>query len=80
MFLGQGKYAIEILRRFGMEDCKPTTTPMVTNLNKVMTTYSELVDSSIYKNLIGSLMYLVNTRPNICFVVNTSSEFMVELR
>jgi hypothetical protein len=38
------------------------------------------VDSTLYHQLIGSLMYLVNTRPDICFVVNTLSQFMVEPR
>jgi hypothetical protein len=38
------------------------------------------VDSTLYHQLIGSLMYLVNTRPNICFAVNTLSQFMVEPR
>ena len=31
IFLGQGKYVVDILRRFRMEDCKPTSTPMITN-------------------------------------------------
>jgi hypothetical protein len=39
---------------------------------------SGMVDATGYRKLIGSLMYLVNTRPNICFVVNTLSQFMVE--
>jgi hypothetical protein len=56
-----------------MEDCKPMSTPMVTNMKKVLTSYSELVDSRIYRKLIESLIYLVNTRPNICFTVNTLS-------
>jgi hypothetical protein len=34
----------------------------------------------MYRKLIGSLMYLVNTRPDICFAVNTLSQFMVEPR
>ena len=46
----------------------------------MITSDSELVDLRIYKQLIGSLMYLVNTRPYICFVVNTLSLFMVDLR
>jgi hypothetical protein len=55
-------------------------TPMVTNLKKVVTSDSNLVDTKVYRQWIGSLMYLVNTRPDICFVVNTLSQFMVELR
>jgi hypothetical protein len=80
IFLGQGKYAVEILKRFWMEDCKPMATPMITNLKKVTTSDSELVDPMLYRQLIGSLMYLVNTRPDICFAVNTLSQFMVEPR
>jgi hypothetical protein len=56
-----------------MEDCKPMATPMITNLMKVIALDSELVDPMLYRQLIGSLMYLVNTRPNICFAVNNLS-------
>jgi hypothetical protein len=40
IFLGKGKYAVEILKRYGMEDCKPMATPMITNLKKVTTSNS----------------------------------------
>jgi len=63
-----------------MVDCMPMLTPMITNLKKLNTSESELVDPTLYRQLIGSLMCLVNTRPDICFVVNTLSQFMVELR
>jgi hypothetical protein len=63
-----------------MEDCRPMATPMITNLKKVTTSDSDMVDPTLYRKLIGSLMYLVNTRPDICFAVNTLSQFMVELR
>jgi hypothetical protein len=63
-----------------MLDCKPMSTPMITNLKKLNAYESDLVDPILYKKLIGSLMYLVNTRPNICFVVNTLIQCMVELR
>jgi hypothetical protein len=63
-----------------MEDCKPMDAPMITNMSKVVTLDLELVDTRIYMKLIGSLMYLVNTRPYVCFVVNTLSQFMVEPR
>eukprot|EP00253_Pinus_taeda_P001835 PITA_01835 len=79
-FLGQGKYIVDILSRFHMEDCRPMSTPMITNWKKLHASDSELVDPTLYRQLIGSLMYLVNTRPDICFAVNTMSQFMCELR
>jgi hypothetical protein len=43
IFLGQVKYAVEILKWFQMEDCKPKATPIITNLKKVTTSDSESV-------------------------------------
>jgi hypothetical protein len=63
-----------------MMDCNSMTTPMTTNMNTPRASNLDLVDPTMYRNLIGSLMYLVNTRPNICFSVNTLSQFMVDLR
>jgi hypothetical protein len=80
IFLGQRKYVCDILSRFQMGDSRPMTTPMITNWKKLHASESQLVDSTLYGQLIRSLMYLVNTRPDICFVVNTLSYFMVELR
>ena len=73
IFLNQGKYAIEILKRFDMLDCKAMATPMDTNLKLLSDETSELVDMTHYRQIIGSLMYLMNTRLDICFVVNTLS-------
>ena len=75
IFLSQGKYTIDVLRRFGMMDYKSMTTPMVSNLKKLHETTSEtnLVDSTMYRQLIGSLLYLVHTRLDICFAVNALS-------
>jgi hypothetical protein len=80
VFLGQGKYAVKILQKFGMMDCKSMDTPMTTDIRKVRDSDSDPIDPSLYRQLIGSLMYLVNTRLNICFVVNTLSQFQVEPR
>jgi hypothetical protein len=79
-FLGQGKYAVEILRRFRMMDCRPMSTPLVTNWRKIDASDSKTVDPTVYRQLIGSLMYLVNTRPDISFAVNSLSQFMVDPR
>ena len=56
-----------------MEDCKPMSTPMITNWKKLHASEGELVDPTLFRQLIGSLMYLVNTIPNMSFVVNTFS-------
>jgi hypothetical protein len=80
IFLGQGKYRVEILQRFRMMDCKCVATPMVTNMKLLSDSSSDLVDPPMYKQLIGSLMFLVNTKPDICFALNTLSQDMVEPR
>jgi hypothetical protein len=80
IFLNQGKYAVEILKRFDMLECKSMNTPMETKLKLLVDTSSELVDATLYRQIIGSLMYLTNTRPDICFAVNTLSQFLVEPR
>jgi hypothetical protein len=71
---------VKILQKFGMMDCKSMDTPMTTNIRKVRDSDSDPVDTSLYRQLIGSLIHLVNTRPNICFAVNTLSQFQVEPR
>ena len=75
IFLEHGKYTAEILSRFSMMDCKSMDTPMMTNLKKLtdFTSLSYLIDPTMCMKLIGSLMYLVNTRPNIFFAVSTVS-------
>ena len=66
---------IKMLKIFDMMDCKPMTTLMITNLRRLRSSESSLVDLTRYRQLIGSLMYLVNTRPDICFSLNVLSQF-----
>ena len=73
IFLNQGMYAMEILKMFDMLECKAMATPMDTHLNLLVDASSELVDVTLYKHIIGSLMYLTNNQPNMCFDVNTLS-------
>ena len=82
IFLSQGMYTVEIFKKFQMLNLKPVTTPMMTNLKKlsVSSSDSDEIDPTLYKQLIGSLMYLVNTRPDICYAVSAFSQFMSQPR
>lgn len=57
----QGKYANKILKKFHMERNKPMETPLTRNWRRKDVTLGEVVDAIIYMQLMGSLMYLVNT-------------------
>eukprot|EP00253_Pinus_taeda_P016864 PITA_16864 len=61
-----------------MEDWRPMATPMITIWKKIDASEDKDVDPTLYRQLIGSLMYLVNIRPEICYSFNTLSQFMVE--
>jgi hypothetical protein len=82
IFLAEGKYIVDVLKRFGMMDCKSMSTPIVTNLKNLhdSDTGSYLVDPTMYMQLIGSLMYMIHTRPYICYAVIAMSQFMTEPR
>ena len=58
--VSQGKYANDILRRFCMESSKPMETPLAGNWRKEDATLGEVVEATVYRKLVGSLMYLVN--------------------
>jgi len=78
LFVSQGKYAREILEKFNMHGCKPVDTPLPGGWRKEDATSGEEVNATVYRQLVGLLMYLVNTRPDICYVVNQRSQAMVQ--
>eukprot|EP00253_Pinus_taeda_P013847 PITA_13847 len=79
VFVSQGKYTNEIIRRFHMVKCKPIQTPLAGNWRKEDATSGKVVVATVYRKLVGSLMYLVNTRPDLCFAVNQLSQAMFQL-
>lgn len=74
--ISQLKYALEILRRFEMEGCNAVCNPMVPGNKLEMDREGEPVDEILYKQIIGSLMYITTTRPDLQFSVSLLSRFM----
>jgi hypothetical protein len=60
---------VEILKSFDIMNCKSMPTPMEMNMKLLTDTSSEIVDVTLYRQVIGLLMYLMNTKPDICFAV-----------
>ncbi|KMT04001.1 hypothetical protein BVRB_8g187060 [Beta vulgaris subsp. vulgaris] len=77
IFLSQEKYADDLLKKFNMSECKPLATPMALNEKLSKNDGKEKVDASIYRSLVGSLIYLIHTRPDIAHTVSVVSRFMI---
>lgn len=75
-FISQKKYIRELLNRFGMEDYHPLYTPMEQNLKLKLVEENQFEDATKFKQLIGSLIYLTTTIPNISFMIGILSQFM----
>ncbi|GJV01024.1 retrovirus-related pol polyprotein from transposon TNT 1-94 [Tanacetum coccineum] len=67
IFFNQSKYIKEMLKKFGLEDSKPMKTPMSSNTKLTKDEECESVDSTKYRGMIGSLLYLMASRPDIMF-------------
>ena len=65
LFLGQQKYAKDLLQRYAMINCKPMSTPMDPNMRLQEDEEKDLEDVTMYRQLVGSLTYLTLTWPNI---------------
>jgi len=78
MTLMQRKYTLDLLHRVNMENCNPTSTPMVTTERLARDTGALLgtEDSFRYRSVVGSLQYLTLTRPDISFAVNKVCQFL----
>ena len=74
--LSQRKYAGEILKRFNMEDCNSVKSPIVPGCKLVKDDQSGFVDATVYKQMVGCIMYLAATRPDIMFVAGQLCRYM----
>nr|GEW86233.1 hypothetical protein [Tanacetum cinerariifolium] len=67
IFTNQSKYILDILKRFGMENCDTVPTPMVEQAKLKLDLVGKPVDRTDYHSMIGSLMYVTSSRPDIMF-------------
>ncbi|GJW85028.1 hypothetical protein Tco_0158173 [Tanacetum coccineum] len=77
IFISQDKYMDEILKKFGFSTVKTASTPMKTSKPLLKDAEAEDVDVHLYRSMIGSLMYLTFSRPDIMFVVCACARFQV---
>nr|GEX23342.1 retrovirus-related Pol polyprotein from transposon TNT 1-94 [Tanacetum cinerariifolium] len=67
IFINQSKYILDILKRFGMENCDTVPTSMVKQAKLKLYLVEKPVDHTGYRSMIGSLMYVTSSRPDIMF-------------
>ncbi|GKD85549.1 putative ribonuclease H-like domain-containing protein, partial [Tanacetum coccineum] len=77
IFISQDKYVTKILKKFGFSDVKTASTPMETHKPLLKDADGEDLDEHLYRSMIGSLMYLTSSRPDIMFAVCTCVRFQV---
>jgi hypothetical protein len=75
IFIHQSKYVNDILERFGYKDAKVASTPVETHKSLHADLEGEDVDVHLYRSMIGSLMYLTSSRPDIMFAVCVCARF-----
>ncbi|OMO72757.1 hypothetical protein CCACVL1_17615 [Corchorus capsularis] len=76
IFIGQQKYTKEILKKFKMDNCKAVGTPLSQGEKLQKEDGSNKVDETLYRSLVGCLLYLTDTRLDILYAVSLMSKFM----
>jgi hypothetical protein len=75
IFISQTKYTKEMLKRFGVEDCKPVITPMQTNCKLSKDDDSKSTEKRQYRSMIGSLLYVTASKPDVMQAVGQVARF-----
>nr|DAD41107.1 TPA_asm: hypothetical protein HUJ06_015430 [Nelumbo nucifera] len=76
IYIRQKKYALDVLKRFGMEESNFVHNPIVPGFKVFKDESGVKVDITFFKQVVGSLMYLTSTRPDLMFVVSLISRYM----
>jgi hypothetical protein len=78
IFISQSKYAKNIVKKFGMENATHKRTPAATHIKLTKDEKGVSVDQSLYISIIGCLLYLTASRPDISFVVGVCARYQAE--
>ncbi|XP_050107769.1 uncharacterized mitochondrial protein AtMg00810-like [Malus sylvestris] len=76
IFLSQRKYIIDLLHETGMSACQPVATPLEEGLKLSVDPNQVPVDKGSYLRLVGCLMYLAHTRPDLAYALSVVSQYM----
>ena len=76
IFIGQRKYILDLLAETGMLDCKLADTPIIIHHGLQMIEGEKLADRKQYQRMVGKLIFLSHTRPDIAYAVGVVSRFM----
>jgi hypothetical protein len=79
-FVHQAKYTKDLMKKFNIDELKPMSTPMSMETSLDPDENSEAVDQREYRSMIGSLLYLTTTRPDIRFTVCLCAHFQASPR
>ena len=75
IFLSQSKYAKNLVKKFGLESANFVRTPISPNVKLIVDLLGKSVDSSLYRSMIGSLLYLTTSRPDISYSVGVCAKY-----
>ncbi|RVW33186.1 Retrovirus-related Pol polyprotein from transposon RE1 [Vitis vinifera] len=75
-FLSQRKYALDLLQETGMSGCQPVNTPIEEGLKLCVEPNQVSTDKGRYQRLVGRLMYLAYTRPDLAYALSVVSQYM----
>ena len=75
IFISQSKYARKILKKFGLENANHVRTPMGTTVKLTKDENGPDIYSTLYRSMIGSLLYLIANQPDICYNVGVCARY-----
>nr|GEX92097.1 retrotransposon protein, putative, Ty1-copia subclass [Tanacetum cinerariifolium] len=78
IFINQSKYALESLKKYGLESCDPVDTPMVKKSKLDEDKEGKVVDPSHYRGMIGTLLYLIASRPDLQFAICMCARYQAQ--